>query len=82
MGAQTSKRIRYGKTYTSTFFIEIIEIIEIFEWEMSFATPFYLPCKSLPNPLQIPFFSHSKERTWNGPETEVERTYNGLTTEA
>ena len=59
MGAQTSKRIRYGKTYTYTFFIEIIEIIEIFEWEIVFCNsllpPLQVPTKSLATPIFRPF---------------------------
>ena len=32
--------------------------------------PFCLPSASLLPPLQVPFFSHSKERTWNGLGTD------------
>ena len=55
-------------------------------------TCYCLPSTSLLPPLLLPFFSHSKERTWNGleakekrtwngPGTEVQRTYIGFTTE-
>ena len=39
-------------------------------------------CASILPPLQVPFYSHSKERTWNGLEAKVKRTWNGITTES
>ena len=45
-------------------FIEIIEIIE---------RQLQVLSKSLPNPMQVPFFAYSTERTYNGPETDLER---------
>ena len=47
-----------------------------------FSLPSCLLCDSLVIPMQVPFSSHSKERTWNGPGTDLQRTYNGSTTEA
>ena len=44
-------------------------------------TCYCLPSTSLLPPLLLPFFSHSKERTWNGLETDLKRTWNGGTTD-
>jgi hypothetical protein len=40
-----------------------------------------VPSASLANPMQIPFFAYSQERSRNGSETEVERYYNGIITD-
>ena len=44
-------------------------------------TCYCLPSASLLPPLQVPFFTHSKERTWNGLEAKEKRTWNGGTTD-
>ena len=57
-------------------FVELLYVENLFPWLLN----------SLQNYLATPnlgaFISDYRERTWNGPETEVERTHNGITTEA
>ena len=36
-----------------------------------------VPSDSYVNPLQAPFFAHSKERIYNGLTTDLERRWNG-----
>ena len=40
--------------------------------------PMHLPCKSVANPLQVPFLAYSMERTCNGFATDLERRRSGL----